>query len=71
MQSLALCLVQARVLGGVGNGGNGAAAVGIGRLFGALAVLEAVGQMIVAVSPFLVLTVECSCIVSDLLSKRL
>ena len=56
MQSLALCIVQARVLAGAGDeggggaGGEGAAGVGIGRLFGALAVLQAVGQMIIAVS---------------------
>jgi len=45
LQSLALCVLQSRSLANAGAGGN-EEDVGIGRLFGALAVLQAVGQMI-------------------------
>jgi len=46
VQSLALCILQSRSLANARAGGN-EEDVGIGRLFGALAVLQAVGQMIV------------------------
>jgi hypothetical protein len=46
MQSLALCIMQARALReGDGAGGE----VDVGRLFGGMAVLQAVGQMILGV----------------------
>lgn len=48
IQSLALCILQVRALDtGEANGGK---EEGIGTLFGALAVLQAVGQMILGVS---------------------
>jgi hypothetical protein len=45
VQSLALCVMQSRSLANASAGGT-KEDVGIGRLFGALAVLQAVGQMI-------------------------
>jgi hypothetical protein len=48
IQSLALCILQVRALdAGEADGGK---AEGVGSLFGALAVLQAVGQMILGVS---------------------
>jgi len=46
VQSLALCILRSRSLANVSAGGT-EVDVGIGRLFGALAVLQAVGQMII------------------------
>ncbi|KAF8896306.1 major facilitator superfamily-domain-containing protein [Infundibulicybe gibba] len=49
VQSLALCIIQMRSLGSPATGSTGSGASlegGTGRLFGALAVLQAVGQMI-------------------------
>ena len=47
LQSLTLCVLQCRSLANAGAGGSGED-VSIGRVLGALAVLEAVGQMILA-----------------------
>lgn len=49
VQSLALCIVQARALISGNADGEDGSAKGVGRLFGALAVLQAVGQMILGV----------------------
>lgn len=49
MQSLALCIVQVRALGAAAAGGTEAPASdqgGVGQLFGALSVLQTLGQMI-------------------------
>jgi hypothetical protein len=46
VQSLALCILQSRSISNA-NAGCNEEDVGIGRLFGALAVLQAVGQMII------------------------
>lgn len=62
--SLALCLIQARALLARGSEPNTTTSAelvegGTGPLFGALAVLQAVGQMIIGVSIILVFTLYC------------
>ncbi|KAL0954449.1 hypothetical protein HGRIS_003425 [Hohenbuehelia grisea] len=47
VQSLALCLLQARDLAEPQVGGGSSSSVAAGKLFGALATLQAVGQMII------------------------
>lgn len=51
VQSLALCVLQSRSLANASAGGT-EKDIGIGRLFGALAVVQAVGQMIIGPTIF-------------------
>jgi len=67
IESLALCIAQAQALNAVGNSdsegeGERKGEVDVGRLFGALAVLQAIGQTIAGVRFFLknsVCRLEC------------
>lgn len=61
VQSLALCILQARELANGEVNGEGEPDANTGKLFGALAVMQAAGQMIVGVSFLLIILMSHSC----------